>query len=71
MYIIFACNFIKPTTKEEYVKTFITVAKEMYLTTGMQERYTDHVKNYLVKKLQEFQEGDGGWDLDIIIWHIF
>ncbi|XP_044733719.1 uncharacterized protein LOC123296320 [Chrysoperla carnea] len=67
VYIMFTGNFIKPTTKEEDLKTFITSAKEMYLTTDMQEWYTDHAKNYLLKKLEEFQERDSGWALDMII----
>ncbi|XP_044733537.1 uncharacterized protein LOC123296137 [Chrysoperla carnea] len=67
VYIMFTGNFIKPTTKEEDLKTFITSAKEMYLTTDMQEWYNDHVKNYLLKKLEEFQERDSGWALDMII----
>lgn len=67
VYTVLTGNFIKPSTKEEDLKTFQSKPQEIFALTDMQEWYDEHIKQYTLKKLEEFQERDSGWALDMII----
>lgn len=67
VYAVLSGNFVKPITKDEDVKTFYTVSKEIFLTTDLKQWFSENVKDKLLKKLEEFQEKDLGWALDSII----
>nr|DAC81331.1 TPA_asm: PolB [Megastigmus wasp adintovirus] len=70
---VLSCKFKKlsmDNEKEEIIietKHFNTVNVEIFISTPLKQWFVEHVKNPLVRDLEEFEEKDSGWSLDSII----